>query len=246
MSSSVIIIPTRLAAKRLPGKPLLKINNIEVIIHCMQRAVESEIGEVIIATPDKEIFNLVKKNSGKALLTSENHTSGTDRVFEAVKKLSNENIKICINLQGDLPNFNPYDIKKLNDLMQKHKSQIGTMASVIKNNNELENTNIVKVETKETLNDSNFVNAANFFRKTLKPKNNNVYHHIGIYAYEIQTLEKYVNLKRTQNEIKNSLEQMRAMDNNININVALSNSPPLGIDTTETYLAVKKSMEYKD
>ena len=246
MSSSVIIIPTRLAAKRLPGKPLLKINNIEVIIHCMQRAVESEIGEVIIATPDKEIFNLVKKNSGNALLTRENHTSGTDRVFEAVKKLSNKNIKICINLQGDLPNFNPHDIKKLNDLMQKHNSQIGTMASVIKNNNELENTNIVKVETKDALNNSNFVNAANFFRKTLKPKNNNVYHHIGIYAYEIQTLEKYVNLKRTQNEIKNSLEQMRAMDNNISINVALSNSPPLGIDTKETYLAVKKSMEYKD
>ena len=130
--------------------------------------------------------------------------------------------------------------------MQKHNSQIGTMASVIKNNNELENTNIVKVETKDALNNSNFVNAANFFRKTLKPKNNNVYHHIGIYAYEIQTLEKYVNLKRTQNEIKNSLEQMRAMDNNISINVALSNSPPLGIDTKETYLAVKKSMEYKD
>ena len=120
------------------------------------------------------------------------------------------------------------------------------MASVIKNNNELENTNIVKVQTEETLNRSNFVNAVNFFRKTLKSRNNNVYHHIGIYAYDIQTLEKYVNLKRTQNEIKNSLEQMRAMDNNIKINVALSNSPPLGIDTKETYVAVKKSMEYKD
>ena len=246
MSSSVIIIPTRLAAKRLPGKPLLKINNIEVIIHCMQRAVEAKIGEVIIATPDKEIFDLVKKNSGNALLTSNDHASGTDRIFEAVKKLSDKNIKICINLQGDLPNFNPHDIKKLNDLMQKHKSEIGTMASVIKNNNELENTNIVKVQTEETSNRSNFVNAVNFFRKTLKSRNNNVYHHIGIYAYDIQTLEKYVNLKRTQNEIKNSLEQMRAMDNNIKINVALSNSPPLGIDTKETYVAVKKSMEYKD
>ena len=88
MSSSVIIIPSRLAAKRLPGKPLLKINNIEVIIHCMQRAVEAKIGEVIIATPDKEIFDLVQKNSGKAVLTSNDHITGTDRVFEAVTKLS--------------------------------------------------------------------------------------------------------------------------------------------------------------
>ena len=137
MSSSVIIIPSRLAAKRLPGKPLLKINNIEVIIHCMQRAVEAKIGEVIIATPDKEIFDLVQKNSGKAVLTSNDHITGTDRVFEAVTKLSDKNIKICVNLQGDLPNFNPSDIRKLNDLMQKHNSQIGTMASIIKNDNEL-------------------------------------------------------------------------------------------------------------
>ena len=246
MSSSVIIIPSRLAAKRLPGKPLLKINNIEVIIHCMQRAVEAKIGEVIIATPDKEIFDLVQKNSGKAVLTSNDHITGTDRVFEAVTKLSDKNIKICVNLQGDLPNFNPSDIRKLNDLMQKHNSQIGTMASIIKNDNELKNTNVVKVQTEETLNSSNFANAVNFFRETAKSKNKNVYHHIGIYAYDVQTLEKYVNLERTQNEIENSLEQMRAMDNNIKINVALSNFPPLSIDTKETYVAVKKSMEYKD
>ena len=120
------------------------------------------------------------------------------------------------------------------------------MASIIKNDNELKNTNVVKVQTEETLNSSNFANAVNFFRETAKSKNKNVYHHIGIYAYDVQTLEKYVNLERTQNEIENSLEQMRAMDNNIKINVALSNFPPLGIDTKETYVAVKKSMEYKD
>ena len=136
--------------------------------------------------------------------------------------------------------------EQIHDLMRKHKSKIGTMASIIKNKNELTNTSIVKVQTDEALSNSNFVNATNFFREGLKSLNSKIYHHIGIYAYEVKILEQYVNLKRTENEIKKSLEQMRAMDNNINIKVALSDSPPLGIDTEETYVEVKKSMEYKD
>ena len=102
-----------------------------------------------------------------------------------------------------------------------------------------------ELKTKETLNDSNFVNAIDFFRETSFTTSKIIYHHIGIYAYDVQTLNKYVNLKRTQNEIERSLEQMRAIDNNINIHVALSSSLPLGVDTKEEFVAVKKSMEYK-
>ena len=246
MRKSVIIIPARLSATRLPRKPLLKINNIPMIIHTMRCGKKSNIGEVIIATPDKEIFDLVEKHSGKAIITRKDHFSGTDRVAEVIAKLSDDDIKICINLQVDLPNLNYEDIKKLNHLMQKHKCEIGTLASPIQNKNELKNTNIVKVETKEILDDSNFVRAINFFRETPSSTNKIVYHHIGIYAYEVQTLNKYINLKRTQNEINRSLEQMRAIDNNISIHVALSGSLPLGVDTKEDFVAVKKSMEYKD
>ena len=246
MRKSVIIIPARLSATRLPRKPLLKINNIPMVIHTMRLAKKSNIGNVIVATPDKEIFDLVEKYSGKAMMTKKDHLSGTDRVAEAVAKLSDNDITICINLQVDIPNLNFKDIIKLNYLMQKHKCEIGTLASPIENTNELKNRNIVKVQTKEKINDLNFVNAVDFFREISFPINKIIYHHIGVYAYNVQTLNKYVNLKRTKNEIDRSLEQMRAMDNRININVALSNSLPLSIDTNEEFVAVKKSMEYKD
>ena len=217
-----------------------------MIIHTMRCGKKSNIGDVIIATPDKEIFDLVEKHSGKAIITRNDHVSGTDRVAEVIAKLSDDDIKICINLQVDLPNLNSKDIKKLNHLMQLHKCEIGTLASPIQNMDELKNRNIVKVETKETLNDSNFTNAIDFFREASSSTSKIIYHHIGIYAYDVQTLNKYVNLKRTQNEIKRSLEQMRAIDNNINIHVGLSSSLPLGVDTKEEFVAVKKSMEYKD
>jgi len=245
MRKSVIIIPARLSATRLPRKPLLKINNIPMIIHTMRCGKKSNIGDVIIATPDQEILDLVEKYSGKVIITRKDHVSGTDRVAEVIAKLSDDDIKICINLQVDLPNLNFEDIKKLNHLMQKHKCEIGTLASPIQNTDELKNKNIVKVETKETLNDSNFISAIDFFRETPSSASKIIYHHIGIYAYDVQTLNKYVNLKRTQHEIERSLEQMRAIDNNINIQVALSSSLPLGVDTKEEFVAVKKSMEYK-
>ena len=245
MRKSVIIIPARLSATRLPRKPLLKINNIPMVIHTMRSAKKSNIGNVIVATPDKEIFDLVEKYSGKAMMTRKNHLSGTDRVAEVITKLSDKDIKICINLQVDLPNLNFQDIIKLNYLMQKHKCEIGTLASSIENTDELRNKNIVKVETREKLNNSNFINAVDFFRDTSSSTSKMIYHHIGIYAYDVQTLNKYVNLKRTQNEIERSLEQMRAIDNNINIHVALSSSLPLSVDTKEELVAVKKSMEYK-
>ena len=245
MNKSVIIIPSRLEAKRLPNKPLLKINNIPMIIHVMERAKESGIADVIVATPDKEILDLVEKNSGKVILTSKNHSTGTDRVYEALQKLSNDEINIIINLQGDMPNLDPNNIKLLDSLMRKSKCGIGTLATKIQNKEELKNTNIVKVETFEYLNYSNFLKTKDFFRKTISVNTKNIYHHVGIYAFTKNVLSKYVKLNRTKNEIERKLEQMRAIDNNIEIKVALSKSFPLGIDTEEDFLLIKKSMEYK-
>ena len=239
MSKSAIIIPSRLEAKRLPNKPLLKINNIPMIIHVMQKAKESKIGEVIVATPDKEILDLVEKNSGKAILTSNNHPTGTDRAYEALQKFSDEEIDIIINLQGDMPNLDPKDIKNLNYLMRKNKCEIGN------NKEEFNNMNIVKVETIEDLNYLNFLKTKDFFRKTISINKKNIYHHIGIYAFTKNTLSRYVKLMRTENEIKRKLEQMRALDNNIEVRVALSKSFPLSVDTEEDFLLIKKSMEYK-
>ena len=233
-----------MSATRLKGKPLLEINNLPIICHVVKKAKETGIGNVIVATEDKEIVTAVEKNNGEAILTG-NHKTGTDRIFEAFKKLKIADIDYVVNLQGDEPMIDPKDVINLNNLMIKTNSDIGTLASEIKQSSVLSNENIVKVITKKKLENNNFVEAVNFSRQNLPNQNFNIYHHIGIYAYKVSVLEKFVNFNQTKNEIENRLEQLRALDNNIPILVALAKSSPIGIDTKEDYIAIKKIMEYK-
>ena len=233
-----------MSATRLKGKPLLEINNLPIICHVVKKAKETGIGNVIVATEDKEIVAAVEKNDGKAILTG-NHKTGTDRIFEAFKKLKIADMDYVVNLQGDEPMIDPKDVVNLNDLMIKTNSDIGTLACEIKESSVLSNQNIVKVITKKKLENNNFVEAVNFLRQNLPNQNFNIYHHIGIYAYKVSILEKFVNFNQTKNEIENRLEQLRALDNNIPIMVALAKSSPIGIDTKEDYIAIKKIMEYK-
>ena len=241
---TLVIIPSRLSATRLPGKPLLKINNISIISHVFKRAKEANIGEVIVAAEDQEIIDDVKKNGGNAIITGKNHKTGTDRIYEAFKKLDLKDVDLIMNLQGDEPNIDIRDIVSLNNFMKSSKANIGTLASKINDNNMYSNENVVKVITEKVLEDKNFPIALNFKRK-VNEINNNIYHHLGIYCYSVEALEKFVNLKQSENEIKNRLEQLRALDNQQTINVALANSSPIGVDTEEDYLAIKKIMEYK-
>ena len=234
-----------MAATRLPGKPLLQINNLSIVSHVFKRAEEANIGEVVVATEDQKILEEVLKNGGRAILTSSEHKTGTDRIFEAYKKLDIKNIDYILNLQGDEPNINKEDIINLNNSMIKDDAEIGTLAALIKENKILNNKNVVKVTTESKLKKNNFPTAINFSRDDISKTNENTYHHIGIYSYKTSTLEKFVNLAQTKNEIENSLEQLRAIDNKIKINVALAKSSPIGVDTEEDYLAIKKIMEYK-
>ena len=241
---TLIIIPSRLSATRLPGKPLLKINGLSLISHVFRRAEKANIGEVIVATEDQEIYEDVKKNGGQAILTDNKHQTGTDRIYEALEKIDNSNIDLVMNLQGDEPLIEVDDIKNLNNRMIENKAQLGTLASEILNNKFYENKNIVKVITKQTLNNTNFSEALNFVRK-ISDQNENIYHHLGIYCYQKETLKNFVSFNQSKNELKSKLEQLRALDNNIKINVALSKSSPIGVDTEEDFLAIKKIMEYK-
>ena len=234
-----------MAATRLPGKPLLKINDLSIISHVFKRAEKARIGEVVVATEDPEILADVLKNRGKAILTSSDHKTGTDRVFEAYKKLDIKDVEYIINLQGDEPDINEDDIIKLNNLMINNDSEIGTLAAKIQNVKMLNDKNVVKVITENKLEENNFPRALNFTRKNLSADNQNIYHHIGIYSYKISVLEKFVSLDQTNNEKINKLEQLRALDNKLKINVALAKSSPIGVDTEEDYLAIKKIMEYK-
>ena len=241
---TLVIIPSRLSATRLPGKPLLKINGISMISHVFKKAEEANIGEVIVATEDQEIIDDVKRNGGQAVLTEKQHKTGTDRIYEALQKFDTTNIDLVMNLQGDEPLMNIEDIRNLNDQMINSESQLGTLASKIQDLKVHENRNIVKVVTKEKLDNKNFPEAINFKRK-ISDKNKNIYHHLGIYCYKKETLKSFVSFDQTSNELDNKLEQLRALDNNIKINVALASSSPIGVDTEEDFLAIKKIIEYK-
>ena len=148
MKNTAIIIPTRLGAKRFPNKPLAKINNLPMIIHVLNRAIESKVGEVYVATPDKEIFELVKKNGGEPILTKYEHLSGSDRVHEAYLKKIKNKADVIINLQGDMPNIKPDSILKLDKFMRSNRCDIGTLACEMNNNNDkATENNQVKNET---------------------------------------------------------------------------------------------------
>ena len=231
-----------MSASRLRGKPLLEINNLPIICHVFNKAKETGL-EAIVATEDEEIKDTVLNNGGEAILTG-NHKTGTDRIFEAFEKLKIADVEYIINLQGDEPMIDPKDVLNLNKLMVKNNTDIGTLASEINEEAILNNHNIVKVVTEKKLDYNNFSKAVNFSRKVIS--NNNIYHHIGIYCYSKDSLEKFVQLSQSKNEIENRLEQLRALDNNIDINVSLAKSSPIGVDTEEDYLALKKIMEYKN
>ena len=232
-----------MSATRLPGKPLLKINGISIISHVFKRAQKANIGEVIVATEDQEIIDEVKRNGGNAILTSKNHKTGTDRIYEALTIIDRNDINFIMNIQGDEPDIDINDIKNLDSQMKKSNSRIGTLAAKISRQEMYRDENVVKVKIKEHFNKNPFPLAENFMRKS----NNidNVFHHIGVYCYEIQTLKKLVSFNQSKNELEHKLEQLRALDNNININVSQAIKSPIGVDTEEDYIAIKKIMKYK-
>ncbi len=242
MDKIAIIIPSRLNAQRLPNKPLKLINNKEMILHVYEAAINSDTGDVYVATPDQKIIDIVENAGGNAIKTSNNHETGTDRVFEVFKNNLKNKPNIIINLQGDMPNIKPDAISSLVSYMKEGKCDIGTLASEFSSKDELKNPNIVKVEIKDKFSSKNFLNALNFFRKDVGSKGA-LYHHIGIYAFTNKALMRYVSLKRSKLEIERKLEQLRALDNNMSIHVGYIKTSPLSVDTEEDLIEIKKIME---
>jgi len=243
MSSIAIIIPSRLSAERLPNKPLKLINNKEMILHVYDAAKNSNVGEVIVATPDEEIYNLVKKHNGIAVLTGNEHKTGTDRVFEVFKKKLKSTPNIIINFQGDMPNLNPQAIKDLAEHMKKNLCDVGTLASLIKKDHEEKDPNVVKVVVESEIKNRSFAKAIDFFRISNEPLSKHVYHHVGIYAFTNKALIRYVSLDRSKLEIERKLEQLRALEDKMKIDVGYIEACPLSVDTEADLLAVKKVME---
>ena len=243
MKNTAIIIPTRLEARRFPNKPLAEINNIPMILHVLNKAKESKVGQVFVATPDKKIFDIVNSNGGIAILTKKNHLSGSDRVYEVYSERIKNNVDLIMNLQGDMPNINPDNIIKLEKLMRSNNCDIGTLASPIKNDNELIDSNVVKVHVDQVLKDDSFFQAKDFFREKKDLINDKTYHHLGLYIFTRDALTRYVSLSRSKLEIERNLEQMRAMENNMLIKVGLTHSMPLSVDTKADLKKIKEEME---
>jgi len=246
MNEIVIIIPSRLASSRLPDKPLKIINKKEMILHVYEAAVKAGIGEVYVATPDEKIQDVIESANGKVVKTLNDHETGTDRIFEIFEKTLNKEPNFIINLQGDMPNINSKDIKNLANYIMKKNCDIATLASNLKNDQEIDDKNTVKVSTKEKIKKNNFQQALDFFRLNAEKKKNLSYHHIGIYAFTSEALIKYVNLKRSNLELKRNLEQMRALENGMKIDVGFVESIPLSVDTEEDLFQIKKIMEKND
>jgi len=242
MNKIAIIIPSRLDAQRLPNKPLKLINDKEMILHVYNAAVSSRAGEVYVATPDQKIIDTVKNAGGNVVKTSDKHETGTDRIFEVFKNDLKKSPNIIINLQGDMPNIKPQDISHLVSYMKKDKCDIGTLASNLNSKEEIKNSNVVKVASNGKLSNNMFLNALDFFRINTNLKDN-LYHHIGIYAFTDKALIKYVNLKRSKLELKRNLEQLRALENNMSIHVGYVESSPLSVDTEKDLIEVKKIMK---
>ena len=242
MNKTAIIIPSRLDALRLPNKPLELINNKEMILHVYEAAKKTNTEEVYVATPDQKIIDLITSNGGRAVLTSLNHQTGTDRIYEVFKTQLNNEPDIIINLQGDMPNIDPQDIKNLISYMAKGQCDIGTLASSFGSKEELKDKNNVKVAVKKKLTDNNFSEASDFFRTELMIYEN-IYHHVGIYAFTNKALVRYVSLERSKLELERNLEQLRALENNMSIHVGYLNSSPLSVDTKNDLIEVKRIME---
>ncbi len=239
---TIIIIPSRMASTRFPGKPLVNIAGKPMIQRVWQQAIESKLGEVVVACSETQVFDVITNLGGRAILTNPNLPSGTDRIYSALTQLDNHNeYDYIINLQGDMPLILPKQIKKV-IVPLENNYLIGTLATNLKRN-EIKNTNVTKV--KVAWYNNGVGEAKEFFRiKDIIDKN--VFHHVGIYSYTIKSLKKFIELPKSKNEENLKLEQYRAMDFGIKIGVCLENNIPPSIDTKEDLNLVENIIREKN
>ena len=233
---TVVIIPSRMASKRFPNKPLALIDDIPMIQRVWEQAKKSKIGEVYVACSEKEVFDLITNQGGNAIMTDPNLPSGTDRVYSALKEIQNYNkFESIINLQGDMPLIDSKDILKVNDPII-NGFDIGTLGTNLSSKEE-SNINITKVKI-DWIKRMYMGNATDFYKK---PKGylKNIYHHVGIYSYTIDSLSKFVSMKPSSNEIDYKLEQWRALDANMSIGVSYVNNVPISVDTKEDLIQIE-------
>ncbi|HXF53648.1 MAG TPA: 3-deoxy-manno-octulosonate cytidylyltransferase [Hyphomicrobiaceae bacterium] len=233
MASVIIFIPARMRATRLPGKPLADIAGEPMIVHVWRRARAAETGRVVVATDSDEIAAAIRAAGGEAVMTRADHASGSDRVFEALSKLDPDgDAEIIVNLQGDLPTLEPHLVTACLAPLKNKGPHIATIAAEIREEADKTAPNIVKVVgTPLGTGAPNVLRALYFTRASAPYGDGPLYHHIGIYAYRRTALERFVSLRPSPLELRENLEQLRALEDGMRIDVALVDTVPLGVDT---------------
>jgi 3-deoxy-manno-octulosonate cytidylyltransferase (CMP-KDO synthetase) len=238
MPDAIILIPARMASTRLPGKPLADIAGLPMIVHVLRHAQAAKIGETVVATDSEAVAAAVEKAGGRAVMTRSDHVSGSDRIFEALEALDPEHrLNIVVNVQGDLPTIDPADIRAALKPLGDPAVDISTLAAEIADPAERTNPHVVKVVG--TLVAPGRLRAANFTRADATGPGPH-YHHIGLYAYRRAALERFVKLPPSANEQREKLEQLRALDAGMRIDVAIVKSAPFGVDTPEELKKARK------
>jgi 3-deoxy-manno-octulosonate cytidylyltransferase (CMP-KDO synthetase) len=232
MADVLVLIPARMASTRLPGKPLADIAGEPMIVHVMRRAQAARIGQVVVATDSEAIAACVEKAGGRALMTRADHASGSDRIFEALTAADPEgHARLIVNVQGDLPTLAPEDLTAALAPLADPAVDIATLAAEIRRADERDNPNVVKVVGTPVAADR--LRALYFTRATAPAGDGPLYHHIGLYAYRRDALARFVSLPPSALEQREQLEQLRALEAGMRIDVAIVESVPLGVDTPE-------------
>jgi 3-deoxy-manno-octulosonate cytidylyltransferase (CMP-KDO synthetase) len=232
MPDVLILIPARMASTRLPGKPLAEIAGEPMIVHVWRRAAESKIGRVCVATDSADVAKAVETAGGRALMTRCGHASGTDRIYEALEKLDpSRDVEVIVNMQGDLPSLEPTSLAAAVALLEDRAVDIATLAAEIVNPHERDDPSVVKV-VGSSIGPSR-LRALYFTRATAPAGDGPLYHHIGLYAFRRDALERFVALPPSPLEQREKLEQLRALEAGMRVDVAIVDTVPLGVDTPE-------------
>jgi 3-deoxy-manno-octulosonate cytidylyltransferase (CMP-KDO synthetase) len=231
MTRSIVLIPARLKATRLPDKPLADIHGLPMIVHVWQRAMAAEIGRVVVATDSELIIDVVRAAGGEAVMTRQDHVSGSDRIYEALNRIDPDGeAEVVVNLQGDLPTLDPVLIRACIAPLKERGPDITTLAAQITDPEERRNPNVVKV-VGTALRVPGRLRALYFTRATAPHGDGPLYHHVGIYGYRRTALERFVSLPPSELELREKLEQLRALEDGMRIDVSIVDTVPLGVDT---------------
>ena len=229
-TANLVMIPARMASTRLPDKPLADIAGLPMIVHVMHRAIEADVGRVIVATDSQLVLETIQSHGGEAVMTREDHASGSDRIWEALNKVDEAGeIDTIINVQGDLPTIDKQSIRASLKPLENPAVDLSTLATEIVVDEERHNPNVVKLVGSPV--EDNILRALYFTRTTAPYGDGPLYHHIGLYAWRRPSLQRFVSLPPSTLEMREKLEQLRALEDGMRIDAALVDTVPLGVDT---------------